>query len=100
MSSPLNVSFVRIACQTILLGVAALTPLRAQLTEVNTFTNIAYQQNSVFAPATPSGFFFDFGANFTNAGDFIAGSVTYPGPSSPQALNLSGTSLSFGSPVI
>jgi hypothetical protein len=68
---------------------------RAGLTSVDIFNNTAYNQTSNAAPSSPSGFFFDIGGDFQNAGDFDSASATFPGGS--QNLPISGTSFGFGS---
>lgn len=67
-------------------------PLHASLVGIDLFKNVEYTQTSGAAPTVPGGFFLSFRA-FFHPGDFDTGSVTYPGPSSPQALSPSGTSL-------
>src|SRR5215510_14706894 len=91
----------RIPIRVAVLALLMLEPLSAQMISVDFFSNISYRQTSVFPPTTPVGYFFDLGIRFANPGDFTNGSVTYPGPASPQALSLSSpTSLFFPSPVI
>jgi hypothetical protein len=59
--------------------------------------NNYYTQTSNSAPSAPPLAFFTMGAFFTTSGDFTSGSVTYPGPGSPQSLTLqsSGTELQY-----
>ena len=66
------------------------SPLHASLTGVDFFKNIEYSQTSGAAPSTPSGYFVSSRAFFANPGDFNTGSLTYPGPGSPQTLSPAG----------
>ena len=62
------------------------------------YDNIVYDQTSNSAPTTPAGYFFNIGLFFTTAGDYTAGSATYPGLGSPQTLPPDGsTQFNFGS---
>ena len=69
--------------------VTATTPAAASPADPITgyiYDNILYQQTSNSAPTTPEGYFFDMGYFFTNPGDYTTGTVSYPGPGSPQTL--------------
>ena len=86
-------------CLSILLSIAS--PLHADLTEVDFFKNISYNQTSGVAPTTPSGYFAGLREFFQNPGDFDSANVTYPGPGSPQTLALTSTTLfSFQTPFL
>lgn len=50
------------------------------------YDNISYDQTSNSAPTTPAGYFFSIGLYFNTAGDYTAGTATYPGSGSPQTL--------------
>lgn len=77
-------------------------PAPASSAPVDTITgrianNAEFLQTSDSAPASPFGYFFDIDAYFSKAGDFTSGSVTYPGPASPQTLTPDGnTSIGYG----
>jgi hypothetical protein len=68
--------------------IMAASPLYAGLTDVDIFKNISYTQTSGAAPSVPTGTFVSLREFFANPGDFNTGSVTYPGPGSPQSLGL------------
>jgi hypothetical protein len=63
-------------------------PLHADLTLIDMFRNISYDQTSVAAPTTPVGFFLNLEANMASSTDFDSASVSYPGPGSPASLPL------------
>jgi hypothetical protein len=50
------------------------------------FNNTYYNQNSNSAPSAPAGYFFNMGVFFTDPTSYTNGSVTYPGPGTPQTL--------------
>src|ERR1035437_6038280 len=50
------------------------------------YNNTYYKQNSDSAPSAPAGYFFNMGVYFTDPASYTHGSVTYPGPGSPQTL--------------
>jgi len=81
--------------------VTATTPAAATTADPITgyiYDNILYQQTSNSAPTTPEGYFFDMGFYFTNPGDYTTGTVSYPGPGSPQTLPaLSGSTTQYDS---
>jgi len=88
---PMRSSFVRqfsvvLAVSSGLGLTIATKPAAADTITGYIFNNTVYQQTSNSAPTTPQGYFFDMGLFFDTAGDYTAGSVTYPGSGSPQSL--------------
>lgn len=57
--------------------------------EVN--VNATYRQTSDSVPVSASYYWINLAAYFSTPGDFTSGSVTYPGPGSPQALTPNGS---------
>jgi hypothetical protein len=60
------------------------------LTSLNSDVVAVYTQTSGTAPTIPSFYFYSVSGQFTNSGDFTLGTLTYPGPASPQPLNVPG----------
>ena len=81
-------------------GQTGQTATPTDLTSVNIFSNVQYQQTSSTPPTTPAGYFFEIGGNFTDVGDFNTAAATYPGPGSPVNVPITGTALSSSSPVV
>ena len=85
----------------LLAATAAMTLLsfqvKANLSDVNFYNNISYEQTSGAAPSTLNGYFANIGGNFQNVGDFDSVSATYPGPASPVNLTINGTNFNYGS---
>jgi hypothetical protein len=74
----------------------ASTPLHADLTLIDMFRNIVYDQTSGATPIAPTSYFLNLEATEANAGDFTSVTVAYPGPGSPDTLTLEPGTFRFG----
>jgi len=63
--------------------VAAASPARAAITEIDQFRNDAYTQTGDGNTLTFSGTFFGFRLNADTANEYDSAQVAYPGPDSP-----------------
>jgi hypothetical protein len=80
------------------------SPLHADLTLIDMFRNIVYDQTSGAAPTSPAASFLNLEAYMANPTDFTSVTVSYPGPGSPASLPLEkptefGNGVSFTSPA-
>ena len=71
------------------------------LSGLNSDVVAVYTQTSGIAPTNPSYYFYSASGQFGNPGDFTSGTLTFPGPGSPQPLTVptGGNTFSFGSPT-
>jgi hypothetical protein len=81
-----------ITAVTLMLAGLSSQGARAQIVGADVAQNLEYQQTSGGVAAFNGGVnaFFYARAFFTNPGDFDGGSVSFPGPASPQSFNGSG----------